>query len=137
MSISHALGSSGASYTFDHNGKTYKVRHLDQSARAAFEQWLKKGVLDALASMRDYLSPEALAAKEDAFFAAASAGDYSFYSPHAAKALQTPAGVLRLASILFDATEDEMVGLMSERQDDVIRLLKLIKSEGRAPEGKE
>lgn len=135
MSISHALGNSGASYSFDHGGKTYAVRHLDQSARAAFEQWLKKSALDTLSAMRGYLSPADLAEREEAFFRASAAGEYSFYGVHAARALETPAGVLRLAAVLFDATDDEIVTLMTERQDDVIRLMKLVKADGRAPAG--
>ena len=85
--------------------------------------------------MKDHLAPEEVARREEAFFDACVAGEYSFYGRHAERALGTPAGVLRLASLLFGIDEADMAFLMTCRQEDIVRLLKLVQAESRA--GKE
>jgi hypothetical protein len=120
-----ALGKQGL--TLQHGGKTYSCSHLTLEKKAEFETWLKQSVLDALRQMftRGVFSSTDYDAERRRILMEMATGKFGFYGEAAREAMATEAGALRLAGILFDASDEEMFRLMSVCQDKVKSMMDL------------
>lgn len=127
--LSQVLGNAGAQHTFDHKGKTYKLRMLDQAAKDAFQKHLfgkaRAAAMELKSAMDQEAYAEHLAKLNDDFIL----GEYSLESNRGQKYLQTTAGQLFLASHIFGADDMELVNVMMERADEVVALVKLVLQE--------
>lgn len=116
MSLTSIFGQHAASRSFTHSGRTITVRPLTQKVKAQFEEWMRRQAMQAAALAGD--AAIRLTVKD------CVAGHYSFFSENAKEILATSAGNIAIASILMDCSEDEVIELLSQRGEEVARLIK-------------
>jgi hypothetical protein len=127
--LSETLGNDGPPHELEHNGKTYKVKLIDDYVAAEFEKWLFKQAKRALSTDKDELSPEEYRQKLAALNEEFTDSAYSLMSPRGARALQSPQGMLVLSSMLFGCSQLEMAGLMVDQPQEVVSLIQLVMRE--------
>lgn len=111
-------------------GRVYECRHLDQDRKGRFSSWLKRQAAQSLADYkRDTGDQDGWREMFREYQSACESGGYCFHSEKAVKALQTPAGVLALSSILFDVGEEEMVALTTADPEGVRRTVETVLNE--------
>ncbi len=124
--LSEVLGNAAALHTITHKGRVYTVSLIDQIAQSKFEKWHFEGDKERLKALRDILPAEDYAARAKAIGDAWMAHGYNFFGPQSLAAVQTLAGMLRLASILMDCSEADVVRLVNECPDKVKEVVNLV-----------
>jgi hypothetical protein len=93
-----------AADVFEHEGRTFRLRELnDEAVVQGFKNFLVARELDRLAE----------------------SGLFDWGGPRFDDAVRTPAGVVRLGSLLFGCTEREFRALAEARNDEVVAAFKL------------
>lgn len=120
------LGNAAAPHTFEHKGKTYTLRLLDQNAKTVWEKFLFDKSRKALLAWKDDLSEEEFATQLEALNAAYVEGKFDITDELSRKALKTPGGCLQMACILFDAPSDVIFELALERPAELKATIKML-----------
>lgn len=125
----------GGSMTIEFNGKKYTGGLITQKVKAEVERRMEKKALDAVFSMKSMLEPVEFREAISSVTRDIASGVYSFGSDNSLQGLNTPAGGLTLASILFNAPEDEMQALMLSERDRFEAVMEIIRDKS-FPNGK-
>lgn len=124
--LSQILGNHGSPHVFEHEGKTYSVRMLDQNVKDEFEKALFGRARSLARLEQPDLSEEQFAsvllALNDKFLE----GEYALESKKGLAFLNSTKGQLVLSSILFGVPETEMVQMLLSRGIEVAAMLKLV-----------
>src|SRR4051812_30721534 len=96
--LSKVLGSS-VPHEFIHRDKTYKVSCINHAIKCAFERKLFARAKDALAQMKDILTPKEYEDRLDKLNDEYFDGEYSLESVRGQKALQSVQGMLSLVAL--------------------------------------
>lgn len=116
-------------YTFEHKGKTYTISHITGDVQAEFEKWVKQNAIKTLVLSKPYLPPDEYEADKKEFYSKLHTGGFDFVSDICVKALDTPAGGLKMMSLLFGCSKDEMMELVKDRGEEIKLLFETIKVE--------
>lgn len=106
----------------EHEGRLYRANPLDQNAKAEIERRLTAQAMHAASMAPPKMRGEAFAAVA----ADAAGGAYSFYGAASTRAMQSPSGILILASVLFRIEADEAVALIEAHPEEVKAILDLV-----------
>ncbi len=113
-------------HEFEHKGKVYKVRLVDQEVKDAYGKALYKKAREAAAGMRELMTPaeygEHLKRLNDDYIA----GKYALESDFGLKMMHNTTGGLLLVSILLGVTEMDAMKVLAERKTDVAGLLDVV-----------
>lgn len=121
--LSEIVGTASEPHSFTHNGKVYTARMIDDAMKVAWERRL----LDRNREFwRESLTRAEYIAKLEQLNEKYMGGAYSMLSPFGLKMLNSTEGQLILACLIFDLTQLQVIGLMTERKADVTGLIKLI-----------
>ncbi len=110
--------------SIEHNGKTFTfVRALTGGALLALEAKLYDRARAALADMRDAYPLDEYLKRLDDLRAKYEDGYYALTSPTTQKLLKTERGAVLLLEALCGASESEVFELLTERTEEVSRIL--------------
>ena len=124
--VSEVLGNHGAAHTIDWNGKTYRLRLIDQVVKSAFEKARLAKAKEALATLKDVLTPEEYNARLDAKIKQYEAGEMEIFSEEGMAFIKTMPGMRLLLSLMIDCEANELMGLLLARKEELIPLISLI-----------
>ena len=133
--LSTLLGNSaGPCHTFKDGEREYKVSFLTQAVKAAFEKWIKAEALETLKDLRTILSPDEWKDTVQDLTSDFATKKYAFHGEVCQKAMLSPAGSLKLASLLFGIGDEEMIRLASQYPSEIQLVLEKVLKES-APNG--
>lgn len=124
----------GIPLTFEHKGKKYTLRYLDQSVKTAFADWLKWQAQSAVLSLRGKIDPRIWNDAWNAVIRDIASGAYTYHSSLTEQSLGTAGGATALAALLFQCPADEMEMLMIERGEEVQVLIDRLVTEAQSVE---
>lgn len=129
MNLSSILATKAAPYTLEVDGVVYPISHLTQAKKAEFERWLKRETLKELELEREFFDGETWEKGLREFRKNASSALYSFHGDLASEALDSPAGSLVIAQILFGQPEDKILEIFAKKGSEARQLLSLVLAE--------
>ena len=124
--VSEVLGNHGAPHTIDWNGKSYRLSLVDQRVKSAFEKARLAKAKEALAEMKDVLTPEEFARRLDAKIKQYEDGEFEIFSKDGMAFIRTVPGMRLLLSLLIDCDQNELMGLLVAKQQELVKLVGLI-----------
>ncbi len=114
---SDALGGAGPPLTFDHEGRTYTLRKINDHTRALVEQWLRKAAYADLYTLRGVMPADQYS---DALSAITrDRASYAYEGPVYWKTIATQDGVIGLTAIILQTDEADARKLLDARGPDV------------------
>lgn len=124
--LSQALGNAGAKHRLDNRGKVYEFSLVTQKLKDAFQKRYFEHEKRALAEMRDlYPAPDYLA-EVKGLHDRYKRGELNLLSRDGMAWVQTEAGAMTLVSLLAGCDENEALGLVADRGEEVQSLIRLI-----------
>lgn len=129
MNLSAILATKARPYVLECDGVKYPISHLTQAKKTEFERWLKRQVLADLELEKDFFDGETWQKGLEKFRRDSTSALYSFHGDVAEQALNTPAGGLIVAQILFGQPQEKMLELFAKKGDEVRHLLDLVMAE--------
>lgn len=137
--LSSALASGPCAVFKAKSGREYPVGYKTQKVKAAFCTWLEERARERLLARKEKEEwprarwERACDALEDDLIA----GKYEYDSELVHKSLQTPLGSLKMASLLFSISIEEMRDLAAESHDEIELILRKVELESapRKPAG--
>lgn len=128
--VNEMLGNFGVRHTITDGEKTYQLNYIDQKMKGGLEKYLFEREVSAMRSMKDAYDDGQYAAKLDELLKRYRNGEYAFESPNGIEFLKTPAGSLKLMSmVLGDIPDMELYGIIAKHGDELNMKMKLIVQE--------
>lgn len=126
--LAGALGNFGPLRVFvdPETGANYPIRYLDEHAKAAFSQWLKDRALRTLQTLQPILGGEAFDKAVKQYQEDSVLGRFDFWGEVSEQARATVVGSFKLASILMDRPEAEVIALGARCGDLLTPLLETV-----------
>lgn len=124
----------GIPLTFEHKGKKYTLRYLDQGIKDAFVDWLKWQAQSSVLALRGKIDPRVWNDAWNSVIRDIASGAYTYHSYLTDQALSTPGGTIALSALMFQCSIQEMEMLMLERTDDVRTLIDRLAAEAQSIE---
>jgi hypothetical protein len=124
--MASALGGAGPLHEFEWEGKTYRVRYLDQSLKLAFQQHLFRQAREAIQLSKEDYGPETYAARLEALNDAYTLGEFAFESPKGMAFLNSSAGKIKLVSLMLSVDEMTALLIFKEKGDEIGSLIALV-----------
>jgi hypothetical protein len=123
--LTHVLGASAPGHKILLGDRVFTARPVTQKLKAGFERWLQRKVIGGfLAAQED--DPDLFRRAVEVVADRVALGTYAFHSEIAQQVLKTPDGSLALASLIFDASEEEVIELMLSKGPEVAAILALV-----------
>jgi len=138
-SVSGVLGNKGGKLSLVHEGRVYPVSYLTQAKKAELECWMRQEAIRPVMALKpgrgrsSPLSPDEWRELWSDTLTAVAGGNFAWFSPATMAAIETPAGALALASILFEVPQELMQDLITAKPDEVNALLDLVIAESAPP----
>lgn len=127
--LSAVLGNSVPGHTFDHNGKTYTLRYIDQAMKDAFQKHLFAQARIAAGELRSLMTPEEFAKRLDQLNSDFVLGEYAIESKLGIRFLSSQTGWIWLASHIIGCEFGEVVVLLKDRGAEIAALIQLVIAE--------
>ena len=125
--LAQVLGAHGAPHEIDFEGKTYKVRHIDEYVLDAFQKKQLAKRKNALREMRGLMTDQQFDDRLREMTDDYSAGKYSVLGEFGQEGIKTPAGIMDLCSLIFDDIDHmALVRLLLGRREEIVSLISLI-----------
>jgi len=118
-----SLGNDGIPLTFEHKGKKYTLRYLDQAVKTAFVDWLKWQAQASVLSLRGKIDPRIWNDAWNAVTRDIASGAYTYHSTLTEQSLSTSGGITALSALMFQCGIEEMEQLMMDRTEEVQGLI--------------
>jgi len=116
-------------HEFEHNGKVYQVSLITQEIKAKYEKAFFRRNRDCLLDMKEILTPEEYQTQVTKLQDDYMTGKFAFESEQGLDFMKQQAGASLIVQLLFNCTEEEVIKLLLERQEDVTNLITLIAKE--------
>ncbi len=117
---SDALGGAGPPLTFEHDGRTYTLRKINDHTRALVEQWLRRAAYADLYALRGVMPADQYS---DALSAITrDRASYAYEGPVYWRTFGTVEGMVGLSAIILQTDEADVRKLLEARGADLAGL---------------
>lgn len=124
--LSAALGSAAAPYTLEHKGKTYKARLITQGVKTEYERWLQQEAMRSILPLQGLVDNDTFKELVRDVTEDVASRKFAFHGEFAQATMRKPGGATKLASLVFQCSEEEMVNIFFDQGAEANMILEAV-----------